>query len=109
MLTLILFLVFGAGMAYLAQGNLIPVTLHFGTYVFSEVPLFYIIIGSLLVGLGLAYFTFVINSFFTSYTMHRKDNKISEGKSDIVDLTKRIHQLEIENAKLQGPVDENAL
>lgn len=109
MLDLILFLIFGAAMAYLAQGNLIPVTLHFGTYVFSQVPLFYIIIGSLLVGLGMAYFTIVINSFFTSLTMHRKDNKISQGKSDIVDLTKRIHQLEIENAKLKGPVDENAL
>lgn len=115
MLTLILFLVFGAGMAYLAQGNLIPVTLHFGSYVFSEVPLFYIIIGSLLIGLGLAYFTIVINSIFTSFTMRRKDHKISEGKSDIVDLTKRIHQLELENEKLKNnstavePQDNNAL
>src|SRR3989338_1371986 len=92
MLTLILFLIFGAGMAYLSQNNLTPVTLNFGSYVFSAIPLFYIIIGSLLLGLGLAYLAFMINSLFTSYTMHRKDSKISEGKSDIVDLTKRIHQ-----------------
>ena len=102
MLTLILFLVFGSGMAYLAQNNLIPVTLHLGTYVFSDIPLFYIIIGALLLGLGLAYLTFVINSIFTSYTMQRKDNKISEGKSDIAELTKRIHQLELENEKLKN-------
>lgn len=109
MLILILFLVIGAVMVYLAQNNLTPVTLHLGTYVFSDLPLFYIIIASLLVGLGLGYFVYLINSFFTSLSLRRKDSKITQDKSDIVDLTKRIHQLEIENAKLKGPVDENAL
>jgi uncharacterized membrane protein len=112
---LILLLVFGAGMVYLAQNNLMPVTLRLGTYVFSGIPLFYIIIGSLLTGLGLAYLLYLINAMFTAFTMRGKDNKIKQGKSDIVDLTKQIHKLELENERLKNnstvvePQDKNAL
>ena len=115
MLILILFLVVGGVMAYLAQNNLMLVTLHLGTYVLSDIPLFYIIVGSLLTGLGVAYLIFLFNSIFTAFTMHGKDNKIKQGKSDIVGLTKRIHQLEIENERLKNnstviePLDKNAL
>ena len=115
MLILILFLVVGSAMVYLAQNNLTLVTLRLGTYVFSGIPLFYIIIGSLLTGLGLAYLIFIFNSIFTAFTMHGKDNKIKQGKSENVGLTKQIHQLELENERLKNnttviePQDKNAL
>lgn len=102
-------------MAYLAQNNLMPVTLHLAGYEFSGIPLFYIIIGSLITGLGFAYLMFLVNSIFTAFTMHGKDNKIKQGKHDIVDLTKQIHQLELENERLKNnsttiePQDKNAL
>ena len=47
--------------------------------------------------------------------MHGKDNKIKQGKDEIVDLTKQIHQLELENERLKNnstviePQDKNAL
>jgi len=112
---LILFLVIGGVMVYLAQNNLTLVTLRLGTYTFSGIPLFYIIIGSLLTGLGLAYFIYLINSIFIAFSMRRKDSAIKHGKSDIVDLTKQIHQLELENERLKNnstviePQDKNAL
>lgn len=115
MLILIFLLVVGSIMVYLAQNNLMLVPLHVGTYVFSDIPLFYIIIGSLLTGLGLAYLIYLFNSIFTAISMHGKDNTIKRGKSDIVDLTKRIHQLELENERLKNnstviePQDSNAL
>ena len=115
MLTLILFLVVGAIMVYLAQNNLMLVTLHLGKYVFSSIPLFYIIIGSLLTGLVLAYLVYLVNSIFTAFTIHGKDNKIKQTKSEVVDLTKQIHQLELENERLKNnstiiePPDKNAL
>lgn len=102
-------------MVYLAQNNLMVVSLHLGTYVFTDIPLFYVIIGSLLTGLILAYLVYVFKSIVTAFTMHRKDKKIKEGNSEIVDLTKRIHQLELENEKLKHspsvhePQDTNAL
>lgn len=115
MLTLILFITIGALMVYLAQSNLMLVTLHLGAYAFSGIPLFYVIIGSLLTGLGLAYLFSFVNSIFVGLAMHGKDNTIKKGKSDIVDLSKRIHQLEIENERLKNnstivePSDKNAL
>jgi len=115
MLTLILFLIVGAAMAYIAQNNLMLVTLRLGTYVFSDIPLFYIIIGSALTGLVLGYLIYLVNSIFTAYTMHRKDNKIKKGESEIVDLTKQVHQLELGNERLKNnstvvePQDKNAL
>jgi hypothetical protein len=102
-------------MVYLAQSNLMLVPLHLGTYVFSDIPLFYIIIGSLLIGLVLAYLLYLVNSIFTAFTMHKKDNKIKQGKNEIVDLTKQIHKLELENERLKNnstiiePQDINAL
>lgn len=115
MLILILFIVAGSFMVYLAQNNLSLVTLRLGAYVFSGIPLFYVMIGSLLLGLGFAYFVYLINSVFTDFTMWGKDNKIKQTKNEIVDLTKRIHQLELENEKLKNkssvkePKDTNAL
>jgi len=115
MLILILFLIVGSAMVYLAQNNLMPVTLRLATYTFSGIPLFYIIIGSLLTGLGLAYLSYLVSSIFTGFTIRGKDNKIKQGKSEAVDLTKRIHQLELENERLKNnstiiePQDKNAL
>ena len=111
----ILLLVLGAAMVYLAQNNLMLVTLRLGIYTFPDIPLFYVIIGSLLAGLILAYIVYLINSIFTGLAMHGKDNKIKQGKIDVVDLTKQIHQLEIENERLKNnttivePQDKNAL
>ncbi len=91
------------------------VTLHFGPYLFSGIPLFYIIIGSLLIGLGFSYFIALIRSISTGFTIRGKDNKIKQTKGEIVDLTKQIHQLELENERLKNnstvieSQDKNAL
>jgi len=115
MLTLILILIVGSIMVYLAQNNLMLVTLNLGSYAFSDIPLFYIIIGSLLIGLGLAYVISLAHSIFTAFSMHGKDNKIKKTKSELIDLTKQIHKLELENERLKNhstvvePQDKNAL
>ncbi len=115
MITLILILLVGGVFVYLAQNNLMPVTLHIGQTVITNIPLFYIIIGSLLTGLFLAYLIHLVNSIFIAFSMHGKDTKIKQGKNEIADLTKRVHQLEIENEKLKNhstleePQDTNAL
>lgn len=114
MVLLILLLIVGGIMAYLAQNNLMLVSLRLGPYVFSDIPLFYIIIGSLLTGLTLAYLIYLVNSIFTALTMHGKDKTIKQTKDEVANLTKRVHQLELENEKLKNnsssePQDKNAL
>ena len=115
MITFILFLVVGAIMVYLAQNNLSLITLHLGPYSFSDIPLFYVIIGALIAGLIFAYIVFFINSIFTGFTMRGKDKTIKQGKSEVIDLTKQVHQLELENERLKNnstviePQDINSL
>jgi len=115
MLTLILLLVVSGAMVYLAQNNLTQVTLQLGTYALSGVPLFYVIIGSMLAGLILAYLVHLINAVVVAFSMRGKDSKIKQSKKEIAELTKRIHQLELENEKMKNssegvePEDPNAL
>lgn len=115
MFTLILFLIAGGIMVYLAQDNLMLVPLHLGPYVFSEIPLFYIIIGSLVVGLTFAYMLYLVHAISVSLKLRKKNKTIKETKNEIVELTKRVHQLELENERLKNnstvvePTDKNAL
>lgn len=115
MFILILLLVVGGIMVYLAQNNLMLVSLYLGPYIFTSIPLFYVIIGSLLAGLGLAYLLYLINSIFMTIAMHKKDIKIKETKNEVIELTKQIHQLELENERLKNsstiiePDDRHAL
>jgi putative membrane protein len=113
-LILILLLVTGSILAYLSHNNLMLVSVNLGPYVFSDVPLFYVIIGSLLAGLILSYLISLIHSISTSFTLRGKEKEIQKNKNEVLELTKRVHQLELENEKLKNkssikPKDANAL
>ena len=91
-----------------------PVSINFGLYSFSNVPLFYVIVGSIVTGLLLAYILYVVHAISNSLILRSKDNEIKESKDEILELTKRIHQLELDNEKLKHepivePEDPNAL
>lgn len=115
MFTLILLLIAGGIMVYLAQDNFMLVPLHLGSYVLTDIPLFYIIIGSLVAGLTFAYFLYLVHAISVSLKLRKKNKTIKETKNEIVELTKQIHQLELENERLKNnsttiePSDKNAL
>ena len=114
MLILILFLVIGSILAYVSRYNLTPVTVNVGPYAFSSIPLFYVIIGSVITGLVLSYIIYMVHAIATSFTLRDKDHTIKKEKNEILELTKRVHQLELENEKLKHaphiePRDRNAL
>lgn len=101
MIVLIFLLVFGSGVAYLALQNTSHVTFTILSYTFSDVPLFSVIIGSLLAGALLVYIIHLINSVSTAFTIHGKNKKIKESEKNVTELTKKIHQLELENEALK--------
>jgi len=114
MLILILSLIVGSLLVYISRFNFQPVSVNLGFYFFQGVPLFYVIIGSVLVGLVLSYLIYLIHSISNSFVLRGKDNEIKNNKKELLELTKRIHQLEIKNEKLgndsnNNPSDENAL
>lgn len=114
MLILILLLVVGSILVYISKYNFTPVSIALGPYVFSDIPLFYVIIGSLIAGLLLSYGIYLIRSISTSLTLRGKDKEIKKNKDEVLELTKRVHQLELDNEKLKNgpsiePQDPNAL
>ena len=114
MLALIFLLVVGLILVYISKFNFMPVSVNLGFYAFSNIPLFYVIVGSLLFGLVLSYSVYLVQTISTSFTIRGKDKEIKKEKGEVLELTKRVHQLELENEKLQHgggikPEDPNAL
>lgn len=114
MLIIILLLILGATLAYLSKFNLMPVSVNLGTHVFDDIPLFYVIIASLLIGMIFSYLMFSFHNIAAFFTLRGKKNEIKKNKGDVLELTKRIHQLELENEKLKHTAviqknDRNAL
>lgn len=114
MLILILLLVLGSTLVYISKFNFVPVSVNLGFYTFSDIPLFYVIVGSLVFGLVLSYLAYLVHSISTSFKFRGKNNEIKKNKDEVLELTKRIHQLELENEKLKHgsivePEDRNAL
>lgn len=114
MLILILLLVVGSILVYISKFNFTPVSVNLGLYTFSNIPLFYVIVASLLFGLVLSYLIYLVHSISTSFTLRGKDKEIKKDKNAVLELTKRVHQLELENEKIRNgsdsePTDQNAL
>lgn len=101
MLILILLLILGAGMAYISKFNSMLVSVNFGTYVFNDIPLFYVMVACLVTGLFLSYLVYFIDTLFTSWAIRGKDIELKKTKQEVLDLAKRIHKLELENERLK--------
>jgi uncharacterized integral membrane protein len=114
MLVLILLLVVGSILVYISKFNFMPVSVNLGFYTFSDIPLFYVIVGSILFGLILSYLVYLVHAISTSFAIHGKNKEIKENKDEVLELTKNVHKLELENEKLGHdtgvePEDPNAL
>ncbi|MFZ2200136.1 MAG: bZIP transcription factor [Microgenomates group bacterium] len=113
MLNIIVLLVAGSAFAYISKDNLSPVTLNIANYTFADIPLFYVIVGSLLVGLVLSYIVQIFGSIANAFVLRGNRQAMKSGQDEVLELTKRIHQLELENEKLkhENPtiLDANAL
>ena len=114
MLVLILLLVIGSVLVYISKFNFTPVTVNLGLYTFSNIPLFYVIVASVLTGLILSYLVYLVREISTSFTLRGKNKEIKKEKEEVLELTKNVHQLELQNEKQKNntnvePQDKNAL
>jgi uncharacterized membrane protein (DUF106 family) len=72
-----------------------------GPYVITDIPLFYVIVGSVVVGLLISYLVYLVQLITSSLEIRSKNNELKMCKEEILELTKRIHQLELQNEKLK--------
>lgn len=105
MVSLVLLLILASGIAFFSQQNTMLVTVSFLQYSVSDLPLFYVMIASMLVGIFLAYIVHIGQSVSAALTIGEKTKKNKKLKQTLLDLVKKNHQLELENVKLKKDSD----
>ncbi len=110
MLAFIFTVLFSVGIAYFATQNTSSLTLYLGSYAWSGIPIYLLVLGSLLAGLLFSLIFQILHNISSSLTLKKKENALKEERKANVELTKKIHQLELENTKLSaGEKNEEVL
>lgn len=108
--SLILLIIFAIGFGYFATFNVLSVPILFGTYYsFPSVPLYVVIGISLLMGLLLAWFISLAGSLSNSFILRRKERELNTKEATIHTLTKKVNEIQIENANLKGELKNEPL
>ncbi|MBI2029066.1 DUF1049 domain-containing protein [Candidatus Gottesmanbacteria bacterium] len=107
MATLIITVLFGLVIAYFATQNTGRISLNFLNYQLPGIPAYIVIIGALLVGLFLSWIISLVNNISTGFTIRGKESKIKDYKKENAELTKRIHQLELENTRIKAETNSS--
>jgi uncharacterized integral membrane protein len=102
MVSLLLTVIFGLGIGYFATQNTAPVALRIGDFIWSEVPLYMVAVGSLLAGLLVALIFYFARTISASLTIAGKDREMSKTRRAMSELEQRIHDLEVTNAQLRA-------
>lgn len=105
---IILTVLLGLGLAFFATQNGGLISLYFGSLVIPNTPIYLVAIAALLLGLLIAWLFYLLRSFSSSLLLHTKENKLKDANRTIAQLTKSIHQLEIDNARLKEKLGEEA-
>ncbi len=98
---IILSVLFGLGIGYFATQNTLPVTIHMGELILEEVPLYLVVLGSLLLGLFIAWTFYLARTLSTTLAIYGRDSAIKRAKQVVADLEQRVRDLEAANARLK--------
>ena len=102
MLVLLVAVISGVAIAYFGMQNISPVTIRLNEYVWDDVPLYLVIVGSLFVGLFMAWILYFARSVSSTLTIYGKDRAMKKAKHTMADLEHRVHELEAEKAQLKN-------
>ena len=108
MFSLIVYLILAIVFGYFATQNTESITLNFASYKIEDIPLYVGLGITLLIGLFFSWLINLIDSFSASMKLMGKDHVIKDDKKMIRELTKKINQLELENAKLTGELKKES-
>jgi uncharacterized membrane protein YciS (DUF1049 family) len=102
MFNLILLVLVALGFGYFSTQNTLTIPLVFGPYALTNIPLYTVVGITLLIGLLLAWVISLLSSLATAMNLRDKEKAIREHEDTIQALTKRVNELQIENANLKG-------
>ncbi len=102
MLSLIVAILFGLSITFFAFQNSVGVPIVMGNFFLQNVPVYLVVIFSILVGILMAWFISALEGVSHLLQVRRKDSVINLDKKEITALQGRIHNLEVENARLKN-------
>lgn len=88
------------GAAYFATQNTGTVHVLLGNFMLSGIPLYIVVIGSVLFGVFISWLISLIDSFSTTFTLHGKEVLLKKSQQTIEKLQEKNHQLEDEIRRL---------
>lgn len=113
MLFLLITVILAGLFALFATQNTTVVEVSFGKFVLDNIPLYLVVLVPLLIGLLASYFIYIMYFLSTKLTLSEQKDKINYLKEENSELTKDLHKLELENAKLKSqngePIDEESI
>jgi hypothetical protein len=101
MIALILFITFGLFFSYFATLNTTVVTLNFGVYILKNVPIYILVIISVGLGVIFASLFYFVKSISYKFAFGQRNKELKDKSKEIALLTRQLHEMEIENAKLK--------
>ena len=102
MFALIVLVIIGLGMAFFSTQNLTGIPITLANYTWTGVPLYLVVIGSLLLGIIVSWLISLVDMFSSMVTIQGKNAALKDALRKIEILKKEKYTLEIENAHLKG-------
>ncbi|MDP3941636.1 MAG: lipopolysaccharide assembly protein LapA domain-containing protein [bacterium] len=100
MLAVIFTIIFAILVAFFSTQNTTSVVIQISQYSVS-VPLYLVVLLSLLVGFIFAWILHLMNAFASLFALRGKDNAIKKEKKTNAELANKVRDLEIEKTKLE--------
>jgi uncharacterized integral membrane protein len=101
MASLIVIVILGLGFAYFASQNTAPIIVNVLGNSFG-LPIYLVVLGSLLLGLLVSGIINAFDSLSSMFEIHNRDTKIKQKEQTVEQLSRQVHDLEMENARLNG-------
>ena len=106
MLTIIFTLLVSLVVAFLATQNATLVTLHLGGTTLTDIPLFFVVLASILVGTAVASVVTLINWVKSKMTIVGQKGELKKSYKTMGELQQRVAQLEDENTVLKDQLKQ---
>ena len=109
MLAIIFAVLFSLVVAVFATQNTGNIALHFFSYTFTNVPIYLVVLVALLIGLFLAWILHLLTAVSASMKIKKKNEALKEAEQNNLELTKKVHKMELENTKLTASEEDKTL
>lgn len=97
MFTLLIIILFGIFFSIVATQNTVNVPVNLLNQQFNDVPLYLVILISLLIGVALSWGLNLANRVSTIFILSKKDIDLKHSRKEITKLQTQLHKVETEN------------